>query len=421
MTKKLRWYIAGLLMLATTINYLDRQALSVAQPVLRETLGFSSFDYGNITSSFLLAYGLMLPIAGRMIDWLGTRWGFALAVTWWSLANIGHAFAGSVRSFCVFRVLLGIGEAGNFPGSVKAISEWFPPKERTVATGIFNLGAGTGAVIAPPLVGWIILRWGWQAAFVTTGSIGFVWVVLWLLLYHEPEKHPRLSSAELKHIQQEPIVEMEASSARGAWRETLSRREVWPLMIARALADPVWIFYFLWLPDYLHRARGFELKDIALFAWVPFLAADLGSLLGGLLSAFFVKRGFSVLNARLLAMAICASLMPMAIWAGLTVHWQIALACISIAAFGHQSWAASLITLPADLFPKRIVASAYGIPAMFGYFAGAVFNWNVGYWVDSIGYVPIFMAVAFMHLIATAVLFWGIRPPAGSARLGASS
>lgn len=261
----MRWYIAGLLMLATTINYVDRQVLSVAQPVLRQKLGFTSFDYGNITTCFLVAYGAMLPIAGRIIDWLGTRWGFTIAIIWWSFANIGHAFAGGVRSFCVFRVLLGVGEAGNFPGSVKAISEWFPPKERTIATGIFNLGAGTGAVIAPPLVAWIILQWGWQAAFIVTGASGFIWAILWLVLYHQPEKHPRLSPEELAHIRSNPLAE-EPSTGRGAWRETLRRREVWPIMIARALSDPVWIFYILWLPDYLNRARGFDLKDIALFA-----------------------------------------------------------------------------------------------------------------------------------------------------------
>jgi ACS family hexuronate transporter-like MFS transporter len=323
---------------------------------------------------------------------------------------MAHAFAGSVFSFAGCRFLLGIGEAGNFPGSVKAISEWFPPKERAIATGIFNLGAGTGGVIAPPLVGWIIIKFGWQAAFVTTGAVGFLWVILWLVFYYEPESHPRLSAEELTYIRQEPFVTKELALEKGAWRDVLSRREIWPIMVARTLTDPVWIFYLFWLPLYLYRVHGFQLKDIAMFGWMPFLAADVGSVLGGLLSAYLIRRGFSVLAGRKLAMAICASLMPMAIWAGMTSHWQIALMCISMATFGHQSWAANFITLPADVFPKRIVASAYGLQAMCGYLASAALNEGIGYCVGTVGYLPIFLTVAFLHWIATAVLALWLKP-----------
>lgn len=408
--RHLRWYIAGMLMLATTINYLDRQTLSVAQVVLEEELNLSSSDYATIVASFQFAYGLMLPVGGRLMDWLGLRRGFTLCVLWWSLANMAHAFARGVVSLSIFRLLLGLGEAGNFPGSVKAVSQWFPARERATATGIFNLGAGTGALIAPPLVGWMILSVGWQWTFVATGALGFVWAAAWLYLYREPARNPHLSAEELAYIREGDFSEESAAVLqKGSWKMVLTRREIWPLIIARILSDPVWLFYLFWLPHYFKHTRGFNLVDVALFGWVPFLAADLGSVSGGWLSSFFVRRGLSVLAARKAAMCIFAALMPMAVPAVLATHWQTALLFISVATFGHQAWSASFITLPADLFPKPVVASAYGLAAMCGFFAGAVFTKIVGHLVDSIGYVPVFTTVGLLHLLATAVLVVGLR------------
>jgi len=409
--RNLRWLIAVLLMLATTVNYLDRQTLSVAAPVIREQFGLSNQDYGAITSAFLLAYGLMHPIAGRIIDWIGTRAGFALAVIWWSIANVGHALAGGFRSLAAMRFLLGVGEAGNFPAAIKSISEWFPAKERTVATGIMNIGAGAGAVIAPPLVGWLVWSYGWQSAFVVTGLTGFIWVALWLLLYHHPDRHPQLTieERELIHAGQRE-TEALASEGRDVWKEALRRKELWVLMLARFISDPGWFFYLLWLPNYLSSARGFDLKTIAMFAWVPYLGADFGSLIGGFVSAYLMKRGFSVINARKLSMAIFAAMMPVAIPAVRAESPYVAILFITIATTAHQAWAASLLTFPADLFPKRSVASAYGFTGMCGMLGSAAFSPLVGSMVDRVGYVPVFTMVGFLHPVAATLVAIFIRP-----------
>jgi ACS family hexuronate transporter-like MFS transporter len=310
------------------------------------------------------------------------------------------------------RFLLGMGEAGNFPAGIKAISEWFPPKERATATGIFNFGAGTGAVLAPPMVGFLLLWYGWQAAFIITSSIGFVWAVAWFFLYDTPEKHPRLSPAELAHIRsgQEHYADDPTDRARGGWGETFSRWEIWPIMAARVLTDPVWLFYIMWLPDYLNRARGFDLTKIALFAWIPFLAADAGSLFGGSISSWFVRRGWPTLKARKAAMCLCASLMPVSLLAVRAESPITAIVFICIATFSGQSWGASFLTLPADLFPKRIVGSAYGLTAACGFLAGAASTLYLGRVVDTVGYIPVFTLVGFMHLVGTAILVVAIRP-----------
>lgn len=402
MFRNVRWLIAGMLMLVTTINYLDRSALSVAQTEIEERFHMTNTDYGWIGFAFLVAYGLMHPLMGRVIDWLTTRWGMALAVTWWSVASMCHALAGGVLSFAAMRSLLGIGEAGNFPGAAKAVSEWFPAKERAVATGLFNIGAGLGAAIAPPLIGFLIIMFGWQAAFLTTGIIGFAWVAAWLAFYRPPEKHRLLSKQELGYIQ--TGQSQEADAGRGIWREALSRRDLWALAAARFLTDPVWLFFALWLPKYFKTARGFDIKEIALFVWIPFLAADLGSVAGGALSALFIRRGWSVIRSRKAAMCISAALMPMAIPAVFADNWAWALVFMSIPTFAHQSWAASILTLPADLFPKRMVASAYGLTGTLGILGAAAIQVVIGRVVDAGSYVPIFIAAGFMHPAAAFVV-----------------
>ena len=402
--------MAGMLMLVTTINYLDRQALSVAQVKLEEVFNISSTEYSYMTFGFLIAYGVMHPFMGRVIDWLTTRWGMALAVTWWSIANILHAFAGSVLGFVGLRALLGVGEAGNFPGAAKTVAEWFPDKERAIATGVFNMGAGLGAAVAVPLVGFLIIKYGWQSAFIVTGAIGFVWVLLWLLLYRTPESHPAITKQELAYIKsgqtEEPKVGGEKA---GIWKDALSRRELWTLVAARALTDPVWLFFTMWLPKYFKAERGFDIKQIALFVWIPFFAADLGSVLGGGVSAWFIKRGWPVLKARKTALLLSAMLMPMVIPAAFVGDWRWALVFMSIPTFAHQSWAASVLTLPADLFPKRIVASAYGITGTLGILAGGIVQLVVGRVVDLGSYTPIFVVAGFMHVLAAALIIATIR------------
>jgi ACS family hexuronate transporter-like MFS transporter len=399
-----RWGICLLLMLATTVSYLDRQTLSVAAITICKELNLTDADYGDITSSFLLAYAVMHPIAGRIIDWLGTRTGFALAVIWWSIANISHAFAVGFRSLATMRFMLGVGEAGNFPGAIKTVSEWFPAKERALATGVLNVGAGLGAMIAPPAVGVIIIYFGWQAAFVATGSIGFLWVILWLLFYYPPDKHPRITPEELALIREGQVTEPQTlDKPRGAWREVLSRRDLWIVMSARFLSDPGWIFYVVWLPKYLSDVRGFSLAQVAMSAWVPFLAGDVGSIVGGAMSAYLARLGFQTINARKVAMCICAAMMPVAILAVRAHSPYAALFFVSIATFAHQAWAASILTLPADLFPKHTVGSAYGFTGACGNFGCAVFTVIAGRIITNYGYFPIFMAVSFLHPLAALI------------------
>jgi ACS family hexuronate transporter-like MFS transporter len=400
--KHLRWYIAGLLLLATTVGYLDRQTLSIAAPVLRKKFNMSDIDYSHIVMAFLLSYAIMQPIAGRIIDWLGTRRGFSLAIIWWATANILHSLATGVKSFSFFRFLLGMGEGGMFPAAIKTVSEWFPAKERATATGVFNTGAGIGALIAPPLIGVVIIKFGWQWAFITTGLFDLVWVTLWLWLYRNPEIHPRLNPTELNYIKSGQVQTI--SKAKGTWKELLPNRSLWGCAIARFLADPVWWFYIFWLPQYFASARGFNIKEIALFLWLPFLTADFGSFLGGMLSSFFVRRGVSVLTARKIALCICASLMPVALFAVRAQNPYLALACISIATFGHQAWSASLLTLPADLFPKHQVASAYGMTGSAGAWGGVLFTWLIGIIVTKFGYTPVFTMVGLMHPVGALLV-----------------
>ena len=392
----------------TAINYLDRNALSVAQTVMEEEFHMTNADYGHIVSIFLIAYGLMHPIAGRIVDRLGCRKGLSLALVWWSIASVGHAFARGVTSFAAMRFALGCGESGNFPAAIKTVGEWFPAKERALATGIFNVGAGLGAIMAPPLIGGLILAFGWRAAFVATGTIGLLWLIPWLALSHKPENHPRITPEELAYIKagQEEQQLCEESSSKGAasWREIFSRRELWAIMAARFLADPVWLFFAFWIPKYFKAERGFDLKEIAMFTWMPFLAADIGSVVGGWLSSNLVKRGYSTLTARKIAVVVFALMMPTAILAVHAKNWQLAILCLSAAAFGHQGWSANLLTLPADLFSKDTVASCYGLTAMMGVLGGALFEFGVGGVIDSVGYIPAFTVAGLLHPIGALVI-----------------
>ena len=410
--KNIRWHIAGLLLLATTLSYLDRQTLSIIAPVIRDEYKMSNTDYARIVQAFLLAYGLMQPFMGRFIDWVNTRRGYLISVVGWSLACMAQAFGAGVLSFSIFRFILGAAEAGSFPASVKTVAEWFPEKERTIATGIFNMGAGLGAIIAPPAIAFIANHFGWRAAFIATGAMGFLWVTAWLRLYHPLDKHPLVSREEREYIQSgKAAVQEETPKSRSSILEILRGRDIWTLMIARSLTDPVWYFYVFWLPDYLKTARHFSLSEIGMFAWVPFLAADIGSIVGGALSAFFVKRGFSVINARKAAMCMSAALMPVALFVVRAENPAVAILLISVATFGHQSWAASMLTLPADLFPKRIVASAYGIPAACGNFAGTGFAALIGFLLDRAGYIPVFTIAGCLHPIAALIIVALIRSP----------
>lgn len=412
--KNLRWWIAILLMGITTINYLDRITLSVAAPEFKRSLGISEVDYSYIVNAFQLAYLIMMPIAGRIIDWLGLRLGFTLSIITWSIAQMITAFATGWRSFAVFRSLLGITEAGNFPGGAKAVAQWFRPKERTLATGIFNMGAGIGALIAPPLVAWLILDYNWQTAFVVTGAFGLFWAALWAWLYRSPEKHPWLSEKELSHIKdgEQELATVKAPRGKGVWKIVLPQRNFWALGIARFFSEPAWQFFSYWIPLYLATERSMNIKQIGYFAWLPFLAADLGSMFGGVLSPFFIhKMRMSVMTARKCSAAVSAVLMVFAVFIGgaPSPGWAIFFFCIGT--FAHQSMSATLMTLPADLFPKSTVATANGLTGTTAVLGGMIFTAIVGRVAQTIGYGPLFTVIAFLDLIGVAFLWCLLREP----------
>ena len=409
----LRWWIAVLLMGVTVVNYLDRACLSVAAPTLKRELAMNEVDFSHIVMAFQITYLVMQPLSGRIIDWLNIRAGLALSILWWSLAQMLTAFAGGWQTFALFRGLLGVGEAGAFPGAAKTVAQWFRPRERTIATGILNVGAGFGAAIAPPLVVYLILHYNWQAAFVVTGAVGVLWVIVWRLLYRSPEDHPWMSPTELAYLKegQEELVVDEEPQEKGVWKVVLSRRDFWGVAIARFLSEPAWQFFTYWIPLYLVSARHMNLKEIGYFAWLPFVAGDLGCLFGGLLSPLFIRLRFSVLMARKLSASVCALLMVFAIFIGKapTPAWAIVFFCI--AAFAHQAMSSTLLTLPADLFPKRTVATANGLSGSVGGLGGMLFTMVVGIVAMKIGYGPLFTAIAFFDLLGSAALWMLLREP----------
>jgi ACS family hexuronate transporter-like MFS transporter len=412
--KGLRWWIAVLLLGITAINYLDRTVLSVAAPTLKEKLDIKEIEFSRIVMAFQLAYMIMMPVSGRIIDWLNIRLGFTLSILTWSIAQMATSFATGWRSFAMFRALLGITEAGNFPGAIKTVSLWFRPKERTLATGIFNMGAGLGALIAPPLVAYIILQFSWQVSFFVTGAFGFLWVILWMLLYRPPEQHPLLSKAELAYIMegQKELAVDEGPAGKGVWKIVLPQKNFWAIGIARFLSEPAWQFFSYWIPLYLATERHLNLKQIGYFAWLPFLAADIGSVFGGALSPFFINKvRMPVIRARKYSAAVAACIMVFAVFIGRapSAEWAIFFLCIG--AFAHQAMSATLMTLPADLFPKSTVATANGLSGTMAFLGGMLFTSIVGYVAQNIGYGPLFTVIAFLDLIGVAFLWSLLSAP----------
>ncbi|KAA1244935.1 MFS transporter [Aquimarina sp. RZ0] len=399
--KNVRWYIVGTIFLATTINYIDRQALSVAAPVIRKDLELSNQQYGWIVSAFLLAYAIMQVISGRLIDSLGTKKGFSIAVIWWSIANMLHAFGKGFLSLGFFRFLLGIGEAGNYPAAMKAISEWFPKKERSKAVGILNMGPGMGAIIAPPLMAWLIITFNWKIAFVFTGAIGFLWLILWRWIYFPPEKHPKISKEELIHIRNKKAKE-EKEEIR--WLHYFRYKEVWGVALSRFVSDGAFYFFVFWLPSWLADEKGFSLTEIGLFAWIPFVLSDIGSFLGGWTSSILMDKGVSLDASRKWVIWI-GSLLVIPVLGCLYIqspYWAITL--ISFALFATQFKQAALFTLPIDLFSKKDAASVWGISGSAGSFGAMLFTPLIGWLVDTISYAPVFIIVAFLHMISAIVV-----------------
>ncbi|MFP2995347.1 MFS transporter [Spongiivirga sp. MCCC 1A20706] len=400
-TKNIRWYIAGTIFLATTINYIDRQALSVAAPTIRKDLDLSNEEYGWIVSAFLLAYAIMQMVSGRLIDSLGTKKGFSIAVIWWSIANMLHAFGRGLLSLGFFRFLLGIGEAGNYPAAMKAISEWFPKQERTKAVGILNMGPGLGAIIAPPLMAWLILDFGWKMAFVITGAIGFFWLLLWRWIYYEPKDHPRISEEELKLINSS---KEENDQKKLPWLHYFKYKEVWGLTLSRFVSDGAFYFFVFWLPSWLADEKGFTLTEIGLFAWIPFLLSDIGSFVGGWTGAQLIKNGKSLDASRKWIIWIGAVLVVPVLGCLYieSPYWAITL--ISFSLFATQFKQSSLFTLPIDLFSKKDAASVWGISGSAGSFGAMLFTPVIGWLVDTISYSPVFVIVSFLHIVSALIV-----------------
>ena len=402
-----RWTVCALLFFATTINYVDRQVLGILAPTLQKSLGWSESDYGNIVASFQAAYALGLLLFGRIMDQIGTRKGLSWAIVFWSLASMAHSLAASVAGFSLARFALGLGEAGNFPAAIKTVAEWFPRKERALATGIFNAGSNIGAVVAPLLVPGIALAYGWRWAFLATGMLGFVWLIFWLAFYHRPEEHPRLSSEELAYVRSDA----EDSAVKIPWARLLPLRQTWAFAAGKFLTDPVWWFYLSWLPKFLSKKHGLTLDKIGLPLIVIYLMADIGSIGGGWLSSRLIARGMSVNQARKTAMFGCALLVvPIMAASGASNLW-VAVLLIGLAAAAHQGWSANLYTLVSDTFPRRAVGSVIGIGGMAGAIGGMFVASAVGYFLQRTGgnYVPLFVIAGSAYLVALLVIH-GINP-----------
>ncbi|HKE60663.1 MAG TPA: MFS transporter [Pyrinomonadaceae bacterium] len=396
-----RWVICALLFFAATINYLDRQVIATLKDELQKAGIWDEIGYSWVVFAFQTAYAIGLLIAGRVMDRLGTRKGFSISVFFWSLAAMGHALVNTVLGFSVARLALGLGESGNFPACIKTVAEWFPRKERALATGIFNAGTNVGILVAAAIVPPITLAYGWRWTFVVTGLVGFLWLALWLLLYRRPEEHPRLSKRELAYIQSDPSE----SVTPVPWSRLLPHRQTWAFAIGKFMTDPIWWIYLFWLPDFLKKNYAIDLKNVGLPLIVVYLIADIGSVAGGWLSSSMIKRGVSVNRARKTAMLICAFAVVPVVFAAKASNVWIAVLLVGLAAAAHQGWSANLFTTTSDMFPRRAVGSVVGIGGMAGAIGGMLISKVVGYILNGTqSYVPIFIIAGSAYLAAWVVI-----------------
>jgi ACS family hexuronate transporter-like MFS transporter len=399
----LRWIIVGLITLAMTINYIDRQSIAVVAPIITKEFNLTPLDYSWLPFWFLFSYSLMQIFSGRLIDFIGTKKGLSISIIWWSIANMLHAFGQGVVSFSIFRFLLGTGEAGNYPAALKAIAEWFPMKEKATAVGIVTAGTGLGAILAPPLVAFLVAAYNWKVAFVVTGALGFVWLTAWQMVYAKPEEHRQVTEEELALIRSDGKIEDNSSGPR-PWYYFLKFKEVWGLMLARFVSDGAFYFFVFWLPKYLTDVRGFEIKQIGMFAWIPFLAADIGAVLGGWLCGYLIARGKTTDYSRKLVMWVGALLVPMILLAYTAESPYTALLLIAVGMFAIQVKCSSLFTVPADLFGAKDVAFVWGLSGAAGSFGGMLFQPVVGWLVGNYSYTPVFWITAFMHIVSVLIV-----------------
>lgn len=392
-----RWLVCAILFFAASVNYMDRQVIGLLKPTLQLQFGWTEVGYSNIVLAFQFAYGFSLLFVGKLIDWLGTRRGFSLSVLIWSLSAMAHAAASSVAQFAAARFLLGVGESGSFPASVKAVAEWFPKRERALATGIFNSGTNVGALFTPLIVPWITYRYGWRMAFIATGALGFIWLLVWWTLYHRPQESHRLSAAELAYIQSDP-----AAADTGIPLRTLIRlRQTWAVGMGKFFTDPIWYVYLFWMPDFLNRNLKLNLSGMALPLFVIYSGASIGSISGGWLSSWLLKGGWTLNRSRKTALLACALAVTPIMLASYTNHDWVAIAVVSLAAGAHQGWSANMFTLASDMFPRAAVGSVVGFATMLGTVSGMLIAKVVGYTLQQTGsYVPVFIIAGLAYLIA---------------------
>ena len=398
----LRWWIAGLLCLSSELNYLDRQTLSVLAATIQKELRLSDIDYSFVTSSFLVSYTILYAVSGRIVDRLGTRRSFLVFVSAWSTANMMHGLARTALQLSFFRFLLGAAEPGNFPAGLRAVSEWFPMRERALAVGVFNAGTALGGALAVPVVSFIALTFGWRFAFVLTGALGFVWVAAWAAFYRLPRDHPRLGDAERSLILEgEPTVGDQAPAV--SLGRLLRMPEAWGCILARVLTDPISYFLNFWIPKYLQAERGFSLADIGRYGWIPFAALAAGNIVGGAVPRLLIARGVSLDRARKATMLSVSCAMPLLCFSVTRVEGPVwALVVMSALFFGHAAW--GNITLPAEVFPRHVVGTVTGLGGCLGGAAGVVTQLGIGWIVQNLSFAPIFGAISVAYLVALLVV-----------------
>ena len=413
---RVRWWIVWTLFFSTVINYISRQTFSLLVPVISAQYHLTNADLGKIFAAFQVSYAVTWLLGGIFLDAVGTRLGLALAVGFWSVVNIFTGFASSVFGFAFFRFLLGIGEGFNWPGASKTVAEWFPSQERSLAVAIFDSGSSVGGAVAALSIPLIAIEFGWRSAFVFSGAIGFVWLLMWLRVYHLLDDHPRVTPEEVALIragQDVPVASAQRGVAR--WLNLAGNRNVWGIVLGRALTDPIWWFYIAWLPKYLSDARGFSLQRIAIFAWMPFIAADLGNFTGGLISGYCIRRGMPVVRARIWVCVFSCLPILAGIPAASAHSVYTALGLICFALWGYASWSTMGLTLPSDLFPQDVVATVTGLSGLAAGLVGAVFTIAVGFLVDRFSFGPAFLVAGLMPLFATACVLLLVRAPASTA------
>ncbi len=399
---RVRWTICAMLFFATSINYMDRQVIALLKPTLEHTIGLTEISYGYIVDAFQLAYAVGLLVAGRVVDKIGTRIGYILIMGVWSLSAMGHALASTAFEFGIARFCLGIGESGNFPAAIKTVAEWFPQSERSLATGIFNSGTNVGAILAPLIVPWITIRYGWRAAFLATGVFSLIWILWWFRNYRKPADHPTLTGMELRHIYQEAATQMGPTMP---WLKLIGYRQTWAFAIGKFLTDPIWWFYLFWLPSYFSAKFHLNLSHLGLPLIIVYNMSAIGSIGGGWLPTPFRKLGLSAPGARLAAMLFCAVLVvPIFTLGGMTSEWA-AIGLLSLAAGAHQGWSANLFTTVSDMFPRSAVGAVVGIGGMAGSVGGALLAFFTGHILERThSYSFLFILASSAYLVALLIM-----------------